>query len=110
MFCKLTTTETHVIVTASLIGRFLRWVTFGWYMPSITFQRDFGTGCFDGRCLQSDDGRIRMSLEGDVIMKPPGPSGGWGDFSRWTPFPGHPWGEPQAVDMSQVKPEGSDVG
>jgi hypothetical protein len=51
MFCRLLTDDRFIIVEPSFIGKFVYFVTFGAFRPSIMFSRDFGLGSSDGKCL-----------------------------------------------------------
>lgn len=85
MFCKVNYTETQVIVSASWFGRFLRWITFKRFRPSVTFKRDFGDGCFDGRSLLCKD-CSSVTVIGNLIVKPTIEAvkdGEWGDRKTW---------------------------
>lgn len=66
MFCSIETTETHIIVKPTRLGMWIRKVTRGRILPSVTLKRDFGTGCFDGRCLSCEWG-INVTLYGNLI-------------------------------------------
>ena len=52
MFCKIIEQDKWIVVRASLIGRILYLITFGRIKPSMRFDRDFGPGCDDGKCLE----------------------------------------------------------
>ena len=67
MFVRQTVTATHVIVAPTRLSQLITWLTRNWWLPTKTLTRDFGTGCFDKRCLLVK-GKVNVIVCGNLIV------------------------------------------
>jgi len=66
MFCRVTQDSKYVYLKPTWLGRLLKRLTRGRFIPHHTFTRDFGVGCFDGRCLKVSG--CSVTLKGNLLM------------------------------------------